>query len=201
MARKVSLEDRCSRCRMRLEVCLCGSLPRLELATRVAILMHWREEKQTTNTGRIATLALPNSEIRVRGRGPLALDDLVAPGRTPLLLYPGDGAVTLDAAFAASLARPVTLIVPDGTWRQAAKVGKREPALARALRVKLPEGDGVTRYVLRRAPQSHCLSTLEAIARALGVLEGNAVRAELERLFERMVQGTLSTRTRAMLWA
>jgi hypothetical protein len=38
------------------------------------------------------------------------------------------------------------------------------------------------------------LATLEAIARALGVLESSAVQQQLEALFERMVAATLSTR-------
>lgn len=176
---------------MRTDVCLCAIIPRLPTRTRVVLLMHWTESLATTNTGRLAALALPNSEIRLRGLKdqPMSTEALVSEERETLLLYPDDDAEVLSAPPE----RPVTLLVPDGTWRQASKVARREPALAGVRRIKLAAGPK-SGFRLRTAPQPHCLSTIEAIARALGVLEGEPVRASLESLFSEMVERTMSTR-------
>jgi DTW domain-containing protein YfiP len=129
--------------------------------------MHHKEVKTTSNTGQLAVQSLLNSELRIRGR-PHELtktDDLMHPDRDTLLLYPAENAQTLTPEFVKTLRRPLTLIAPDGSWRQASKVAFREPGLKHALRVKLPEGPP-SEYRLRREPKPEGLATIEAIARA-----------------------------------
>ena len=63
-----SSNNRCARCRMYRPLCLCAHIPVFELKTKLMIVMHWREQKLTTNTAVVACLALPNSEIHIRGR-------------------------------------------------------------------------------------------------------------------------------------
>jgi DTW domain-containing protein YfiP len=87
----------------------------------------------------------------------------------------------------------MTWIVPDGSWRQARKVSLREKALARVPRYKLPDGLPST-YRLRHTVHERNLSTFEAIARMLGIVEGYPVQAELEKLFLKMVERTLWSR-------
>ena len=176
---------------MHVPLCICALIPRFDLATRLVLVMHKREEHKPTATGPLALLALPNSELRVHGHqeAPLDFGDLDAAGRRTLLLFPGEAATPLDADFVARDPRPVTLVVPDGNWRQAARMGKRLPGLAHAAMVRLPEG-APTRWGVRRELHEQGLSTFEAIARALGVLESPAVQAGLEELFDLMVQRT-----------
>lgn len=196
MARLVRLETRCLGCGLPKDICLCEEVPRFETQTRVVVVMHWRETLTTTNTGRFLLSALPNSELRLRGavHARLELGDLDArPGKL-LYLYPCEGAVELTPEWAAATPGPFTLIVPDGTWRQARKVWKREQeGLKNAVAMALPPGEP-SRYFLRRPPQEHCLSTLEATARALGVLEGKNVEAGLLGFFEKLVTRHLSLR-------
>jgi tRNA-uridine aminocarboxypropyltransferase len=181
---------------MRMTLCLCDLVPRLELATRVVVLMHQRETYATTNTARLACRALVNSETRIRGLpgAPPASEGLVdeAPGEL-LVLYPDARAELLDERLSASLGRPVTLVVLDGSWRQAGRMIRREPGLEGARLVKLAPG-GPSRYRLRKSPNADALCTIEAVALALGVLEGPGPRADLERLFEVMVERTLFSR-------
>lgn len=120
------------------------------------------------------------------------LQDLVDPARRLLLLEPRGA--PLDEVAAAD-PRPATLIVPDGTWRQAWRAVTREPALAAATRVRLPEGPP-TRYRLRDSGAPDRLATLEAVARALGVLDGPEVQAHLEAVFDAWVERTLRLRGR-----
>ena len=177
------------------KLCLCGILPRLETRTRVVVLMHYLEAKTSTNTARIASLMLPNSEIRLRGLpgARMSEEGFVTPERHSLFLFPSPDARVLDGVFVRELKGPPLLIVPDGSWRQCQKVSHRIPALATVQRVTLPPGPP-SEYALRREPHPHMVSTLEAIARALGILEGPEIQAEMERLFRIMVERTLWAR-------
>ena len=186
---------RCAACRMHREDCLCALVPRLDLKTRVVVIMHCREWKRPTASAPLFTLAAPNSEIRLRGRKDMPFDDkgIVVPDRRTWLLYPGENATVLSPDLVQEDPRPVTLVVPDGSWRQASKVGQREPVLAGVSQIVLPDM-GPSSYRLRNEPKEGGLSTFEAIARALRILEGEAVYTVLEDLFQTMVERTLATR-------
>lgn len=190
---------------MRADLCICAHIPRIETQTRVIVIMHQRETYTTTNTGRLAHLALTNSEIRIRGNKekPLETRGLVAEDRHTLLLYPSEDAEQLNLDFLARNLGPFQLLVPDGTWRQAHKVMNRVPELApvsgKVTRVKLDIHqvlDQPTSYHLRQKPHAQSLSTIEAIARALGVLESSTVQMQLENVFKTLVRRTLWTRGR-----
>ncbi len=176
-------------------LCVCEILEPLNLRTRVVVLTHQKEIAKTTNTGRLVPLGLVAGELRVRGRegALMSTEGLVVAERRSLMLYPTDGAAVLNAEFVAADPRPITLIVPDGNWGQARKVTTREPALVDVQRVRLPEG-GPSRYRLRRHVDPRRVSTFEAVARALGILEGAPVQEALEYLFDVMVERTLWTR-------
>jgi DTW domain-containing protein YfiP len=110
----------------------------------------------------------------------------------PVLLFPHPDAAPL-ASFRDG--PPVTLIVPDGTWTQAVKTRKRTPDLAAIPCAALPTGL-VSDYRLRRAPHPGQVSTLEAIAHALGVLEDPALAAALLQVQRLMTERTLRSRGR-----
>lgn len=165
----------------------------------MVVLIHVLELATSTNTGRLAHLALSGSELRVRGERDrrTELDDLFTADREVLLLYPSLDSIELTPEFVASLKRPATLVVPDGSWRQASKVQTREPGLAAAKRVRLPSGQKPSEFRLRREPNPEAVCTMEAIARALGILEaerGPEVQRQLEFLLQTMVHRTLYSR-------
>jgi len=156
--------------------------------------MHVAEEVLTTNTARLAAQALPNSEIRIRGRKErMSTAGLIENGRKSLLLYPSPSARELTPDLVAGLSGPVTLIVPDGSWSQTRRTVRREPGLAGIPQIKLPPGPP-SEYRLRAQPSDDSLCTLEAVARALGVLEGRVVQQRLETLLRVMVERTLWSR-------
>lgn len=195
MGSRSKRSERCQRCRMHVHLCVCPSIPRYALDTRIVLVMHRREHIKTTATGPLALEALPNSELRIHGHRDRPLDfcDLNIPERRTLLLYPGDDVPILSRSFLDQDSRPVTLVVPDGTWRQAARMGRRLPGLEHAEMVRLPEGPQ-TQWGIRREPHAEGLATFEAIARALGIIESPAVQSGMEALFRLMVQRTLHSR-------
>jgi DTW domain-containing protein YfiP len=185
--------ERCPRCVLHLRSCLCASVQPIALATRVVVLRHRRELHKTTNTGRLVTLTLSNGEVRTFGARDQAFDatNLVDPSQRTLLLYPTTE--SRELALDGDDRRPVSLIVPDADWRRAYKLVAHEPALAGIPRVHLPSG-APSSYRLRRHTDPRFLATFEAIARALGILEGKAVQEHLEHVFRLMVERTLWSR-------
>jgi DTW domain-containing protein YfiP len=180
---------------MHLKDCLCALIPKLTIQTRVIVVMHHREWNKPTSTARLFALASPSCEIRLRGRKDVPFDStgIVTPERRILLLQPREGAEILDQSLLARDPRPVTLVVPDGSWRQADKISAREPVLQSLPAVALPDM-GPSQYQLRNESRKGGLATFEAIARALRILEGEAVYAPLNTLFTEMVERTLATR-------
>jgi DTW domain-containing protein len=185
---------------MHREQCVCADIPHLALATRVILVMHRRELVKTTATGPLALLALPNSELLIHGNraDPVDLRRLCDPTQNALLLFPDDEAPELTSAWLRSEMsdpnRPITLVVPDGSWRQAHRMSRRLPGMEKVQRVRLPAGLP-TAYRLRTSKRPQGLATFEAIARALGIIESAEVQVRLETLFQMMVERTLSTRS------
>lgn len=183
---------RCERCLRPQGHCLCGLIPRLDSRTRVLILQHPDETRHALNTARLAALGLCNAELRIGEQfADLAVlfDD---PHYRACLLFPGEGAESLQAQvdYVAD-ARPLLLVVPDATWRKARKLLYLNPHLAALPRVTLPAGLS-SRYRLRKAPMPGALSTLEAIVSALDILEAPQSFTALLKPFEALIEGQIA---------
>jgi DTW domain-containing protein YfiP len=92
-----------------------------------------------------------------------------------------------------SLPPPQTIVVLDGTWRQARAMFQRIPGLA-ALPSARITGHAPRVERLRRPIREGERSTLEAIADALAILEGDEVAAPLRELHTRFVGAALRAR-------
>jgi DTW domain-containing protein len=192
---------RCPGCQLHLALCLCAELPTLATRTRIVLLLHQLEANKPSNTGRLALRCLPNSALAVRGRTPESMlsppqqltpatgapPAWLADAERPVLLFPHPEAEPL-ARWCDQ--RPLTLIVPDGTWSQAVRARKRIAGLSAIPCTALP-GTPVSSYRLRHEPRAGRVSTLEAIAHALAALEGPAVAQALLDVQRRAVERTL----------
>lgn len=177
-------EGHCLRCLMRREVCLCASLPRVETQVRFVIVRHIVERLRPSNTGRLAALALPNSEILEYGALE-PLDESLLAGPETWLLYPQPSVP--------AQAPPRRVIVLDGTWRQSRKMYARLAPLRSmpTLALEPPDPDLVR---LRRPPRPDGMSTLEAIAAAVARLEGEEKARPLLDLQRAHVNATFTLR-------
>ena len=189
MSRRDNRANRCGICLMHIGLCVCPLVPRIETKTRLVLVIHHTEIRKPTNTGHLGAACLVNSEVHVRGREGAPSRPIEWGETTPLLLFPHEG----EAEPLAPVPGPVTLIVPDGNWRQASKVRARVPGLRDVRCVTLPPGPP-SMYRLRSEPHPAGLATIEAIARAMGILEGPHVQEALERVFRAMVERTLWVR-------
>ena len=168
---------RCGGCGLPDALCLCAELPSLAVRTRVVVVMHRIEALRSTNTGRLAARMLSGASARVRGDRDVPTEP--APEGRRLVLFPLEGARPLARDDAGD---DLVLVVPDGTWSQARRIHRRDPASRGAETVTLPAA-GPSAYDLRRGAREGGVCTLEAVAAALGVLEGEAVEAALRGAF------------------
>lgn len=175
--------ERCAGCRLTPALCLCAELVPMAVRTRVVVLVHRKEIHKSSNTGRLAASLLAGASLVVRGDRDDAGARPELEGMRRLVLFPAPGAAVLDASMARE---PVALIVPDGSWSQARKMTRRDALAERAEPVVLPPGPP-SRYGLRRNAREGGLCTLEAIGRAMGILEGSHIEQHLLAVFEHFV--------------
>jgi DTW domain-containing protein YfiP len=189
LSRKRKTLDPCPTCFLHRERCICDYIPKLNLQTRVSLIIHAKELKRTTNTGRLAVHALSNSEMIIRGQDhhPLDLSHLLSPDYESYVLYPSEDAIDLEQL---KPTKPIQLIVSDGNWRQAGKLNTRHPELSHLPRVKI-SGGNMALYHMRKEHFKEGLSTLEAIALALGAIEGPDVGERLMSLYRAKLGATL----------
>ena len=195
MARQRKINDGCEICAAPRNACLCDKAPRIELRTKICLIIHHRELSRSSNTGLLALRALVNSEMRIRGEGreTLVLNDLLSPRYRTFLFYPSADAVELDDRLVMREPTPIQLIVPDGTWRQARKIHSRHPELRGLQRVKISAPRNST-FQLRAQSKPERMATLQAIAHGLGIIEGDRVRAQLMTLYRAKIERTLKAR-------
>ena len=158
------------------------------------ILQHPDEAKHALNTARLAALGLCNCKLLIGEQFAQLAECLNDPAYQACLLFPGEGAQPLSTVkqqIATAGARPLLLVVPDGTWRKARKLLYLNPLLAALPRLTLPEGLH-SRYRLRKAPMPGALSTLEAIVTALNALESMQTFEQLLKPFEALIEGQIS---------
>ena len=200
VSRKTASTLRCPECRMHRALCLCAEIPVVRTRTRVALVLHQLEERKSTNTGRLAVRCLPNSIVVARGR----LPDGAGQGRTMVTAPPypwQDPPGPCVLLFPDENARPIeewrgtpdlTLVALDATWSQAARARRRFPGLMDLPSAFVPPGPPL--YALRHDPRPGRVGTMEALIRALGVLEGSDVQAPLERVLRLAAERIWRTR-------
>lgn len=185
----VDLAGRCSRCYLPTRLCLCAEVPRLDTRTEFLVIRHNKEKEKSTNTARMAALALSRCQVLTYGAPGQPFDASVLEGPDTWLLFP-DAQVPAPRAAA-----PQRLVVLDGNWGQARRMLQRVPALRRLPGLALPPPPPHTRR-LRRPPNPEGMSTLEAMAGAVALLEGEELARHLYTLHELMIDRVLASRGR-----
>lgn len=179
----------CPQCLRPLPYCVCAHVQVVAHRTRVLVLQHPDEHRHPLNTARLALLGLARAECWV-GEVFSSLGARLAAARQPALLFPGPAAHMLEQGHALDLPAPDLLIVPDGTWRQAGRLVRGNPALDEVPRLSLPAG-AASRYRVRRAAREDAVSTIEAIVRTLAALEPDTDFTPVLRPFEAMIEGQI----------
>ena len=147
-------------------------MPSIATRTRVVILQHPRERYVAIGTGRMASMCLTSASLHL---GVEFEDDatvraaLADPTQPAALLWPGEGAIDIAESPPTG---PITLVVIDGTWTTAKKLVRVNPFLASLPRYAFAPS-APSAYRIRREPRDDYVSTIEAVAHVLTVLEGD----------------------------
>lgn len=170
----------CYRCFRPTASCLCGVIPLVDNQTPIVILQHPRERTHPFNTARLAALGLRRVEVCVDHVGRLRRDPRPLGLREgDALLYPGAAARDINSLAPAE--HPRRLLVIDGTWHHARTLYRDIPVVAALPHLTLP-GHLRSAFAIRKQPDVHCLSTIEAIVFALRALEPDT--AGLDQLLD-----------------
>jgi DTW domain-containing protein len=187
--------ERCERCLFQRRVCVCAQVPAIETRTRIVIVRHHSERHRSSNSGRLAHLALPNSVLVEHG-GPQRRAPPAGDHDGPAALPPLDGGWLLypqgEPRATAPEPPPRQLVVLDATWSQARRMFRKLDAL-RGLPVLRLADEPMPVARLRESPGEGRVSTIEAIARALRLLEGDEPARALERVFAAAVAAAAAT--------
>lgn len=178
----------CERCHRPRSHCLCPYVAPVDHRTRVLILQHPDESGHPLNTARLAVLGLSNADIRVGIHFP-ELEAVLAENGPGVLLFPsGDDDTTGSETAVRDVPRqPDLLIVPDGTWRKARGIVRANPVLNTLPRLDLPATQR-SRYRIRKAREAGALSTIEAVVRALTIMEPGVDFQPVLQPFEKLIE-------------
>lgn len=181
------LPGRCKRCWVKEVRCICGALERADNKSEIVFVRHHWEAFKSTNTARIALLVLERARLIEYGFDPRPANAAIAELEGACLLYPGGPSSPPPPG------RFQRVVILDGTWAQTRRMLRRLPAAATLPRLSLPPraSEGVR---LRQGHLAEGLSTIEATAFALELLEGRAVAAPLERAARLHVESVLAVR-------
>ncbi|HAQ61492.1 TPA: hypothetical protein DCR49_05765 [Candidatus Delongbacteria bacterium] len=177
---------KCPNCMLFKNICICNDIQKFGLKMRVTIMMHIKEINRSTNTGKLAKLMLTNSTVVPVGAPdmPAKREDIILPGYENLVLFP-IATQNLDANFLSTLKLPVNLIVLDGNYNQAGKMFRSE-LLDGVKRVRLPFGQK-SNYELRHIKGTEKISTIEAIIKAIEIIENGPAVEAIHKIFLQMV--------------
>jgi DTW domain-containing protein YfiP len=181
------LPGRCHTCILPERICLCPEVPRVETRTRILLIRHWKETLKSTNTARLAAMSLPNLVLTPYGAPDAPFDESLIPSEGAWVLFPDGGAKEIPDP------PPKTLVVVDGTWKQARRIVHHVHGLRNMPRLALPPPLPGSRR-LRQPTNADGMSTIEAVAQALRMLEGPEKAVPLEKLHRIQMQRVLSCR-------
>ena len=189
-----SSPDRCELCRLPKPLCVCMMAPRIKVKTHLTLVIHTKEWKRSSNTGRFVPLAVEGARIAFHGREDHRLsDEDIHPYGSPIVLFPGCGAKPLTRDVVDSLPQPTTLVVPDGNWNQANHMMRRLPTLMKAPVYQLPGPEPGLRRMRRNIFEDR-MSTFEAVVQALALFEGPEIEDPLLDFFRTAVDRMLMLR-------
>ena len=211
--RELGPRELCSNCHRPPILCVCEALPKekIKTSTHVLVLQHPNEfKRKSLSTVPLMPLVLENCTVKVGYNfDPNTLElvkQYLEEGKKPLLLFPGPDAISLDhqdeelkktalcSIEGSSVGKGELLLLIDGTWAEARRILMQSPSLIDVCQQVQFSLEYESIYdAVRKEPEKHCISTLEACAESLILLEKDqniALRAKesLEKAMTQMIE-------------
>lgn len=199
LARGASVR-RCAACLLAEPVCICPWAVVCDSGVDFVLLLHRDEVFKPTNTGRLIADIFPANVSAFewsRTEPPAELLALLAePGRYPVIVFPADenSGRTIHTSAPPLAGKRLTLILLDGTWRQASRMFRSSAWLA-GLPVLTFATCQEGRYAVRQKIREGQLATAEAAAELLRLCGEEANGEVLEDYFLVFNEHYLATRS------
>lgn len=187
--------ERCEQCRVSIKHCICSLKPSTTSNTGFVLLMYDTEVLKPSNTGRLIADIIPNTYAFLWSRTEVNVE-LIAllndPQWQPFVVFPNQYADEKQQVFQNVLPRvndkKPLFIMLDGSWREAKKMFRKSPYIARfpvfsiipndVVEINDNDENTVSRYQIRKAAVNNQLATAEVAARILAIA-GENKNAEL----------------------
>lgn len=167
----------CLKCYRPSRACFCEHIKPFNTKVRICLLMHPLEAKKShIGTGRMARVALENSEIIVdpdfdkneRFNKLIDSDEYI-----PMLLYPGEGSININSELPSnsfSTKKTPLIFILDATWPCAKTMMKNTTKLHKLPKISFSNTIH-SKFEIKQQPANYCLSTIESIYYLLSALE------------------------------
>lgn len=181
-------------------MCICAWAAPRRSSVDFVLLLHHDEVFKPTNTGRLIADILPANTTAFewsRTEPPADLLALLAdPARYPVIVFPVEqgGSRPVHTAVPEVGDRRLTLILLDGTWRQASRMFRSSTWLADLPALTFSEPQ-LGRYAVRQKIREGQLATAEAAAELLRLCGDEVNGQVLEDYFVVFNEHYLATRT------
>jgi len=197
----------CPRCQKPWPLCICDTVEPIQNRISLLILQHPQEQDRALGTARLTALHFGDALVKIGLSWPSLAKALGRPVADPsrwAVLYlgsakaaalaPGREIVALNRKGEVAdnrreiLERIEGVVLLDGSWSQAKALWWRNPWMLKCQRVILGPKHPSAYGILRREPRRDGLSTMEAAAMLMAVLEKRPeIEATLRAAFERML--------------
>jgi DTW domain-containing protein len=172
----------CPRCYLKSAQCICSWLPHIVTRTEILVIRHVTETHAMSNTGRLAALLMPNCRIidYAAAASRQLAPDITLDAKNTWLLYPGQNPPP-------AMPPPERLVVLDASFRRAKRMYHRIDALRPLPELALPAPE-IAPHRLRQPPRADGMSTIEAIAAGLSLVEDPRLGAMLGEAYAEFVR-------------
>ncbi|WP_075202543.1 tRNA-uridine aminocarboxypropyltransferase [Vibrio mexicanus] len=195
--------DRCNRCQVSKQYCLCEYQPDIESNVAVMLIMSENEVFKPSNTGRLIADVVKEAFVFQWNRTEPSqemLDVLADEQYQPFVVFPEEYVedksrliTKIDAATNSS--KKPLLIFLDGSWREARRIFRKSPYLA-TLPVISIKPEVVSQYVMRKSDNENHLSTAEVASLVLQHAGETHAAEELQDWFTVFRETYLLSKTR-----
>jgi DTW domain-containing protein YfiP len=179
---------------------VCDALPPVETRLAVHVLIHRAEQGKPSSTGTLIVRAVAGAACHVYQRATRFFPasgfpvDTLEPGREVWILHPcGEPLPAPDDAANAPFPDRRSILLLDGTWRQAGEMLRSVEGLGRCVRLT-DASDEPSRYWLRDQAGPLQLSTAEALMGVFRAMGDHEAERRLRLHFELHVYATLLAR-------
>lgn len=105
----------------------------------------------------------------------------------PVVLYPGENSLNIEIHSLPEHGKQLVIFVIDGTWAQAKTMLRRSERLNLLPKICFNPTQA-SLYTVRKQPDVHCLSTIEATQKLIQILDPKAPSAPLMTVFAKLVE-------------